>query len=54
MNGPNDGTVLVDETHLPGAADQLRLRTSHSGLLFSAEVARQVAAFLETGRFTRP
>ncbi len=54
MNGANDGTVLVDETQLPGAADQLRLRTSHSGLLFSAEVARQVAAFLQTGRFARP
>lgn len=53
MNGPNDGTVMVDETQLPGAADQLRLRTSHSGLLFSAEVARQAAAFLQTGRFAR-
>jgi hypothetical protein len=54
MNGPNDGTVMVDETHLPGAADQLRIRSSHTGLLFSAEVARQAAAFLETGRFARP
>jgi hypothetical protein len=54
MDGPNDGTVLVDETRLPGAADELRLRSSHTGLLFSAEVARQAAAFLQTGRFTRP
>jgi pimeloyl-ACP methyl ester carboxylesterase len=51
MPGPNDGTVLVRETDLPGATEQLRLRVSHSGLPFSAAVARQVAAFLREGRF---
>jgi hypothetical protein len=51
MGAPNDGTVWVDETDLPGAADQLRVRVSHSGMVFSAEVARQVAAFLREGRF---
>jgi pimeloyl-ACP methyl ester carboxylesterase len=51
MGAPNDGTVWVDETDLPGAADQLRVRVSHSGMVFSAEVARQVAAFLQNGRF---
>jgi pimeloyl-ACP methyl ester carboxylesterase len=54
MGGPSDGTVLVAETSLPGATDRLCVRTTHTGLLFSAEVARQVAAFLENGRFKRP
>jgi pimeloyl-ACP methyl ester carboxylesterase len=51
MPGPNDGTVLVRETDLPGATAQVRLRVSHSGMPFSGTVARQVAAFLRDGRF---
>jgi pimeloyl-ACP methyl ester carboxylesterase len=51
MGVPNDGTVLVEETDLPGATEQLRLRVSHSGMVFSPEVARQAAAFLRKGRF---
>ncbi len=53
MDGPSDGTVWVAETDLPGATDRLRLRVSHSGMVFSARVARQVAAFLRGGRFER-
>jgi hypothetical protein len=53
MAGPNDGTVLVRETDLPGATEQIRLRVSHSGMPFSGVVARQVAAFLRDGRFER-
>jgi len=53
LPGPNDGTVLVRETDLPGATDRLRLRVSHSGMPFSGTVARQVAAFLRDGRFSR-
>ncbi|HWS69167.1 MAG TPA: hypothetical protein VN325_40885 [Steroidobacteraceae bacterium] len=52
MGAPNDGTVWLDETDLPGAAEQLRVRVSHSGMVYSAEVARQVAAFLKDGRFS--
>ena len=52
LPGPNDGTVLVRETDLPGATEQLRLRVSHSGMPFSGVVARQVAAFLRDGRFS--
>ena len=48
---PNDGTVAVDETRLEGATAGLVLPVSHAGLLVSAEVARQVAAFLATGHF---
>jgi hypothetical protein len=53
LDGPNDGTVLADETNLPGAAAQLRLHVSHSGMVFSAAVAAQTAAFLRDGRFGR-
>ena len=48
--GP-DGTVLVEETYLPGAKDHIVLSISHTGMLFSATVARQVACFLRDGRF---
>jgi pimeloyl-ACP methyl ester carboxylesterase len=51
LGGPSDGTVLVEETQLPGATDRVVLRVSHTGMLFSAAVARQAGAFLRTGRF---
>lgn len=51
LGGPNDGTVAIDETELPGATDRIVLPVSHTGILFSTEVARQTAAFLATGRF---
>jgi len=51
LDGPSDGTVAVRETDLPGATDSVRLHVSHSGMVFSREVASQVAAFLREGRF---
>jgi hypothetical protein len=54
LGGPNDGTVRVDETRLPGAAQHLTVRTSHSALVYSKEVARQAAVFLRDGRFDTP
>jgi len=51
FHAPNDGTVLVEETQQPGAKAQLTLHVTHSGLLVSAAVARQTAAFLREGRF---
>jgi pimeloyl-ACP methyl ester carboxylesterase len=51
--GAGDGAVLVEETHHPQARDVLSLRVSHSGMLFSPEVARQVVHFLRHGRFAR-
>ena len=48
---PNDGMVSVAETRLPGATAHLTLPVSHTGMLFSSEVAQQVCAFLDTGRF---
>lgn len=51
LGRPNDGTICVEETELPGAADRIVLPVSHTGILFSVEAARQTAAFLATGRF---
>ena len=51
LNSPHDGTVAVEETRLPGIADHRTITTSHSGLLFSSEVADLTASFLRGGRF---
>ncbi len=48
---PSDGTILVEETQIDGAADRVVLRVSHTGMLFSAAVAQGGGAFLRTGRF---
>ncbi|HEY5810114.1 MAG TPA: alpha/beta fold hydrolase [Povalibacter sp.] len=51
LKADHDGTVLVDETRLPGARDHVVLSTSHTGMLFSADVADQAAHFLRRGVF---
>lgn len=48
---PNDSVVAVEETRVPGAQDHIVLRVSHSGMLISSGVAKQICAFLKTGRF---
>ena len=53
LGGPSDGTILVEETQLEGAADRVVLRVSHTGMVFSARVARAAGNFLSTGRFNR-
>lgn len=52
LDGPNDGTVLVSETRLDGATDYCDLPVNHTLMCLSADVADQVATFLETGRFS--
>lgn len=52
FEGPNDGTVAVAETYLPGLADHAVIEASHAGLLFSAQAATLAASFFRTGRFT--
>ncbi len=47
----NDGTVAVAETRLPGATAHITLPVSHTGMLLSARVAREVGSFLDHGRF---
>ena len=51
LEGPNDGTVAVTETWLDGATDRCALPVSHTGLWLSPQVAEQIAAFLQRGRF---
>lgn len=51
LEGPNDGTVAVSETHLPNATDHISVDVSHMGLLFSRRVADQVIWFLRKGQF---
>ncbi len=50
---PNDGTVTVAETMMPGATDRIELPVNHTSAMFSALVASQVACFLGTGRFRK-
>jgi pimeloyl-ACP methyl ester carboxylesterase len=53
LPGDHDGTVLVEETYLPGSKDHVVLSISHTGMLFSTEVAEQAACFLRQGAFRR-
>lgn len=51
MPGEHDGTVAVEETRLPGLTAHCVVETSHTGLLFSADVAGRAGRFLRTGSF---
>jgi len=51
LAGPSDGTVTIAETRLPGLTDHCIVSASHSGLVLSAEAARQSVHFLQHGRF---
>lgn len=53
LNADHDGTVLVEETRLPGAKDHIIVHTSHTGMLLSTEVAAQTRWFLHHGMFKR-
>ena len=48
---PHDGTVSVEETQLAGISDHRTVAASHTGLLFSSEVADLTVAFLRAGQF---
>ncbi len=50
---PNDGTVCVDETRLPGAAAHLVLDVSHIGMLLNRTVADAVCDFIRRGAFAK-
>lgn len=50
---PHDGVVSVAETRVTGMCDHIVLDVSHTAMLFSPPVAREVCAFLSRGRFER-
>ncbi|MFW2176876.1 MULTISPECIES: esterase/lipase family protein [unclassified Moraxella] len=54
FDGQNDGTVFVSETRLANAKDHIVLPVSHTGMIFDANVAEQVAYFLIHEQFYRP
>ena len=49
---PHDGTISVSETRVPGARDHIVMNVSHSGMVISPRVIREVCEFLATGAFT--
>jgi pimeloyl-ACP methyl ester carboxylesterase len=49
---PNDGVVTLAETCLPGIVDHLSVKSGHTGLVFSEEVARQCAVFIRDSSFS--
>lgn len=51
LQGDSDGTVLLEETRLPGLTDHCVVETSHTGMLVSREAASQAVAFLHHGCF---
>lgn len=51
LDGPNDGTVAVWETRLPGLSAHIVVPASHTGLAFSPLVADLAANYLQTGHF---
>jgi Alpha/beta hydrolase family len=53
LHSDHDGTVLVEETMLPGAKDHIVMHTSHTAMLFSTDVAKQAVSFLKAGVFVR-
>lgn len=51
VEGPSDGVVRTEEARYPHARDHVELPLAHSQVLVSPLAARQVIAFLQTGRF---
>jgi len=52
LGEPGDGTVAVSETRSEKLRDHRVLPVTHTGMLFSREVAKEVLQFLRGGNFT--
>jgi len=52
LAGISDGSVLLDETRHPKQTAHIQVNTSHTGLLFSKDVAQLCSRFLNTGKFS--
>jgi pimeloyl-ACP methyl ester carboxylesterase len=53
LPAPHDGTVSVCETLVPGARDHIVLPVTHTQMVISRVVVRQVCEFLRRGHFAR-
>jgi pimeloyl-ACP methyl ester carboxylesterase len=53
LPAPHDGTVSVNRTHLAGMKDHLVVPHTHTFIMNSKQVARQVIHFLRHGKFER-
>ena len=53
LPAPHDGTVSVASTKLDGMADHLVVPHTHTFIMNSSQVANQIDAFLQEGRFSR-
>ncbi len=51
FEGEYDGTVSVQETRIEGAKDQLVLPLTHTGIVFSRQVAQNCIHFLKNASF---
>lgn len=54
LPAPHDGTISVAETHMPHERDHIVLPVSHSQMVVSPSVVRQIGEFLRRGRFAHP
>ena len=53
LEGDDDGTVRVEETKLPGAADFIIVSRTHTLILFDPETVQQTIHFLKFGKFKK-
>ena len=51
LPAPHDGTISVSETHVPCERDHIVLPVTHTQMVISVPVVRQVCEFLRRGRF---